>query len=112
MKPVLLLLPGLMCDAAVWAPQVAHLSEHAQCVVADYGLRDSLEAMARQVLASTDAPRFAMAGHSMGGHGALVLALRHPGLYGSVSAFSPIVSLNTPPMVATSLAPVIVTVIA
>lgn len=31
-------------------------------------------------------------GHSMGGHGALTLALRHPGLYQSVSAFSPIVA--------------------
>jgi S-formylglutathione hydrolase len=29
-------------------------------------------------------------GHSMGGHGALTLALRHPGLYRSVSAFAPI----------------------
>jgi len=29
-------------------------------------------------------------GHSMGGHGALTLALRHPGLFGSVSAFAPI----------------------
>ena len=31
-------------------------------------------------------------GHSMGGHGALTLALRHPELYASVSAFAPIVS--------------------
>jgi S-formylglutathione hydrolase len=31
-------------------------------------------------------------GHSMGGHGALVTALRNPGRYRSVSAFSPIVS--------------------
>ena len=29
-------------------------------------------------------------GHSMGGHGALTLALRHPALYQSVSAFAPI----------------------
>jgi S-formylglutathione hydrolase len=29
-------------------------------------------------------------GHSMGGHGALTLSLRHPGLYRSVSAFAPI----------------------
>ena len=29
-------------------------------------------------------------GHSMGGHGALVLALRHPELYASVSAFAPV----------------------
>lgn len=33
-----------------------------------------------------------IAGHSMGGHGALTLALRNPGLYKSVSAFSPIAS--------------------
>nr|WP_319487060.1 S-formylglutathione hydrolase [uncultured Cohaesibacter sp.] len=31
-------------------------------------------------------------GHSMGGHGALTLALRHPGVYKAVSAFSPIVA--------------------
>ena len=31
-------------------------------------------------------------GHSMGGHGALVTALRHPGRYRSVSAFAPIVA--------------------
>ena len=31
-------------------------------------------------------------GHSMGGHGALVCALRNPGLYRSVSAFAPIAS--------------------
>lgn len=31
-------------------------------------------------------------GHSMGGHGALTLALRHPGLFKSVSAFAPISS--------------------
>jgi S-formylglutathione hydrolase len=33
-----------------------------------------------------------ISGHSMGGHGALVIALRNPGRYASVSAFSPIVA--------------------
>ncbi|WP_018950042.1 S-formylglutathione hydrolase [Thioalkalivibrio sp. ALMg11] len=32
----------------------------------------------------------AISGHSMGGHGALVCALKNPGMYASVSAFSPI----------------------
>lgn len=32
----------------------------------------------------------AVAGHSMGGHGAIVLALRHPGKFVSASAFAPI----------------------
>ena len=34
--------------------------------------------------------RVSICGHSMGGHGALTLALRHPGLFRSVSAFAPI----------------------
>ncbi len=34
--------------------------------------------------------RRAISGHSMGGHGALVCALRNPGMYVSVSAFAPI----------------------
>jgi S-formylglutathione hydrolase len=37
-----------------------------------------------------DAERLGIFGHSMGGHGALTLALRHPGLFKSLSAFAPI----------------------
>lgn len=37
-----------------------------------------------------DAQRAGLFGHSMGGHGALTLALRHPGRFRSVSAFAPI----------------------
>ncbi len=36
-------------------------------------------------------------GHSMGGHGALALALRNPGLYRSVSAFAPVVAPSEVP---------------
>ena len=36
-------------------------------------------------------------GHSMGGHGALTLHLKHPDLYRSVSAFSPITSPSVVP---------------
>lgn len=39
-----------------------------------------------------DLARAGIFGHSMGGHGALVLALRNPGRYRSVSAFAPIAS--------------------
>ena len=45
------------------------------------------------VLAAAFKPRadsVGLFGHSMGGHGALTLALRHPGLYASVSAFAPV----------------------
>ena len=39
-----------------------------------------------------DVDRRGICGHSMGGHGALTLALRHPSLFRSVSAFAPIVA--------------------
>jgi S-formylglutathione hydrolase len=41
--------------------------------------------------------RRGISGHSMGGHGALVTALRNPGRYSSVSAFSPIVAPSRVP---------------
>ena len=39
---------------------------------------------------SLPAERTGIFGHSMGGHGALTLALRHPGVFRSLSAFAPI----------------------
>lgn len=43
----------------------------------------------------TDPARRGVSGHSMGGHGALTLALKYPDLFKSVSAFAPIVSPTT-----------------
>lgn len=44
-----------------------------------------------------DSARMGISGHSMGGHGALTIGLRHPELFRSISAFSPIVSpMNCP----------------
>jgi len=46
---------------------------------------------------NVDANRKSISGHSMGGHGALTIALKNSEMYRSVSAFSPIVSpLNCP----------------
>ena len=44
-----------------------------------------------------DLGRQAITGHSMGGHGALTIALRNPGRYRSVSAFAPIVAPSRVP---------------
>ena len=44
-----------------------------------------------------DGERLGIFGHSMGGHGALTIALRNPDQYQSVSAFSPIVSPSNCP---------------
>ena len=41
---------------------------------------------------AVDTARVGIAGHSMGGHGALTIGLKHPERFRSISAFSPIVS--------------------
>jgi S-formylglutathione hydrolase len=53
-----------------------------------------LEELRQSVLENfpADAKRVGIFGHSMGGHGALVLALRNPQIFRSVSAFAPICS--------------------
>ncbi len=72
-KPVLLLLPGLLCDDTVWRDQRASLTEF-ECVVPCYGLADSIGEMARIALSATVASPLAVVGHSMGGRVALELA--------------------------------------
>lgn len=42
-----------------------------------------------------DMSRQAITGHSMGGHGAIIIALKNPGRFKSVSAFAPIVQPST-----------------
>jgi S-formylglutathione hydrolase len=44
-----------------------------------------------------DPVRQSVLGHSMGGHGALTVALRHPGRYRAASAFSPVVAPSQVP---------------
>ena len=68
---------------ATEAPWSAHYRMY------DY-VADELPAVVRQHFPATEAQ--AITGHSMGGHGALVIALKNPGRYRSVSAFSPIVA--------------------
>ena len=73
---------------ATQAPWAAHYRMH------DYVV-DELPALVEANFAVTTSR--AISGHSMGGHGALVLALRNPGRYRSVSAFSPIVAPSKVP---------------
>lgn len=68
---------------------------------ANYRMRSYIEnelpALIAAEFAATDMDRQGITGHSMGGHGALTIALRNPERFRSVSAFAPIVSpLNCP----------------
>lgn len=68
---------------ATQAPWAAHYRMY------DY-LRDELPALVQEHFNVSD--RCAISGHSMGGHGALIMALKNPGRFTSVSAFAPIVN--------------------
>ncbi|HET9105726.1 MAG TPA: alpha/beta hydrolase [Steroidobacteraceae bacterium] len=69
-RDTVLFLPGLLCDRAVWEPQISALSGRYGCLVADYGVADSVTAMAQAALCAAP-PRFSLVGHSMGGRVAL-----------------------------------------
>lgn len=79
---------GFYVDArqAPWAP---HFN------MESYIVRDLVSVIRQNFPA--DPVRMGISGHSMGGHGALTLALRHTDLFRSVSAFAPISSpMNCP----------------
>jgi len=70
-----LLLPGLLCDGAVFAGQLDALATRHECLLGDYLGRDSLPGMAEAVLARAP-PRFVLIAHSMGGRVALEIVRR------------------------------------
>jgi pimeloyl-ACP methyl ester carboxylesterase len=76
-KRALVLLPGLLCDAALWRHQTESLQDICQPLVADLTQDASIPAMAERVLDS--APRtFCLAGLSMGGYVAQDIMRRAP----------------------------------
>lgn len=65
-----------------------------------YRMRSYVEQELPAVIAANlpvDIARQGITGHSMGGHGALTIALRNPARFGSVSAFAPIVAPSQVP---------------
>ncbi len=65
-KTNLVLVPGLLCTKALWAPQVAALGDIADIIVADHTRHDCMAGIATSILAAAP-ERFALAGLSMGG---------------------------------------------
>jgi len=77
-RPKLILIPGLLCDGALWAHQVVALSDIADVHVADIADEISMEDLAASVL--DQAPdSFALAGLSMGGYVAQEIMRQDPG---------------------------------
>lgn len=68
MKQPLVLLPGLLCDAALWEPQLSDLADIADFFVADVTEHETMKDMAASVLRDSPWKEFALAGLSMGGY--------------------------------------------
>lgn len=73
----LVLVPGLLCTARMWAPQIEDLSGDCDITVGEQRLDDTIAGMARRVLDGAP-PRFALAGLSMGGYVALEMWRQAP----------------------------------
>ncbi|MCU0869708.1 MAG: alpha/beta hydrolase [Burkholderiales bacterium] len=74
----LVLVPGLLCDAALWTPQQHALADVARTTVADVAQDASIDAMAARLLRDAPTGRFALAGLSMGGYVALAVMQAAP----------------------------------
>ena len=78
MKTPLVLLPGLLCDAALWEPQLSGLADIADCFVADLTEPGTMQDMAASVLRDSPWKEFALAGLSMGGYVAQEIVRQAP----------------------------------
>ncbi len=76
-KTTLILLPGQLCDAALWESQRRALADIADITIADLTRDDTIGAMAKRVLAAAP-PRFALCGLSLGGYVAFEIIRRAP----------------------------------
>jgi len=77
MAEPLVLLPGMMCDARVWATQLTVLSYERPVTIAPVCTGERIEEIASEMLSSLPA-KFALCGHGMGGIIALELTRRAP----------------------------------
>jgi pimeloyl-ACP methyl ester carboxylesterase len=74
----LILVPGLLCDALLWAPQIEALGDIAEAWVPAPTQHDTVEDLARAVLAACPFERFSLAGLSMGGYVAMAIQRQAP----------------------------------
>lgn len=77
MKEPLVLVPGLSCNAALYAPQWPALADGRPILVAEHARDDTLSAIVKRLLV-TAPPRFALCGLSMGGYVAFEVLRQAP----------------------------------
>lgn len=99
-RPAVLFLPGLLCDAAVWAKQVEGLRGLAETSVADLTQDDSIVAMARRASEMAGDRRLVVVALSMGGYVAFELLRTIPERIAGVALFDTAASPDAPERVA------------
>jgi pimeloyl-ACP methyl ester carboxylesterase len=94
-RPHLVLIPGLLCTAALYGPQVEGLADAAHVTVANHTTADSLPAIAATILAA--APKtFALCGLSMGGYLAFEILRQAPARVTKVALLDTSARADTP----------------
>jgi pimeloyl-ACP methyl ester carboxylesterase len=77
-RPGVVFVPGLLCDPRLWEAQARALAGVADCWIADATRSDTMDGLARDLLAEAPFERFALAGLSMGGYIALEVLRQAP----------------------------------
>ena len=91
----IVLVPGLLVTARLYAEQIPALWRLGPVTVADHTRDDSMAAIARRILADAP-PRFALAGLSMGGHVAFEIVRRAPERVARLALLSTSARLDPP----------------
>lgn len=94
----LILIPGTLCDAALWRHQIDHLGDIADVSVADHTRHETMADIARTIL-DTAPPRFALAGLSMGGFVAFEILRQAPERVLKLALFDTSARADAPEMV-------------
>jgi pimeloyl-ACP methyl ester carboxylesterase len=82
----IVLIPGLLASARMYAGQIPHLWRAGPVTIADHTRDDSMSAIARRIL-SVAPPRFALVGLSMGGYIAFEILRQAPERVAKVGLF-------------------------
>jgi pimeloyl-ACP methyl ester carboxylesterase len=98
-KTPLVLIPGLLCNKALWRHQISGLADIADTWVADTTLSNSMADIASHILASVPFERFALAGLSMGGYVVFEMWRRAPERIIQLGLFSTSARPDTPDQV-------------
>ena len=73
----LVMIPGMMCDERIFAPQIEELVPKRSVHVADISKHDNISDLAADVLSHAP-PKFCLVGHSMGGIVAMEICAQDP----------------------------------